>query len=61
MTMSLDEIKDYLSDRNIPDNQLDDLAHDIQHHLDLTPLHSQIDKLLAQFAYWQDYDRTIRN
>lgn len=60
--MSLDEIKDYLSDNTeLPDGKLTELAYDIQSRLDPTPMHDQIDELLRQFGYAEDYERTIRN
>lgn len=62
MTMSTDEIKDYLSDNtDLPESALDDLAHDIEERLDYTHMYEQIDELLKQFTYWDDYDRTLKN
>lgn len=60
--MSTDSIRDYLwNNTDLPESTLDDFARDIEERLDYTPMYEQIDELLKQFAYWEDYDRTLRN
>lgn len=61
MTMSLKEIEDYLSDCNISEKQIPELARDIYLRLDPAPMHQQIDELLRQFAYAADYDQTLNH
>lgn len=62
MTMSLQEVRDYLYDNtDFTDSELTELAYEIHGRLDPTPMHEQIDELLRQFEYAEDYECTIRN
>lgn len=55
----MQEIKDYLSDNtDLSDAQINELAYDILHRLDYSPIYNQIDEILRQFSYTDDYAKS---